>query len=77
MNRPLEDLRIDGRILKWIFVGWDSMGWFHLIQDTKKRRNLATVDHGNAPSGFTQCRTLFKGVRYLLNHNLIMKTIQY
>jgi len=68
MNRPLEDLHIDGRILKWIFVGWDSMGWIHLFQDRNKRWNLVTLDHGNAPSGFTQCRTPLHGVRYRLNH---------
>jgi len=77
MNRPLEDLCTDGRILIWFFVVWDSMGWIHLIQDRSKRWNLVTKDCGNAPSGFTQCRTLLQGVRYLLNHNLIMKTFQY
>jgi hypothetical protein len=50
MNRPLEDLCIDGRILKWTFLEWDCMGWIHLIQDRNKRWNLASMDHGNAPS---------------------------
>jgi len=77
MNRPLEDLRIDRRILKWIFLEWYRMGWIHLIQDRNKRWNLVSMDYCNAPSDFTQCKTLLHGVRYLLNHNLIMKTFQY
>jgi hypothetical protein len=39
-NRRLEDLSIDGRILKRILrkkIGWDSRYWTHLTQDTDKR----------------------------------------
>jgi hypothetical protein len=76
-KRPLEDLHKDGRMLKWIFVVWNSMGWIHLNQDINKRWTLVTMDHGNAPSGSAKCRTLLPGVSYLLDHNLIMKTFQY